>query len=241
MRKALLTVTADAWGNIIVAGPLHEGRSDEMFVAKLDKDGRLLWHRGLDTARSSSLPPAAPTVAAADDPRDSVEPQLLEDVLRPPRSRLGSVLKAVGGALLVACAVVATSAAVQHTRTAGARSALMQHDVLREAVVAGSLPESPADVVPAASVGAVASPVLDASALRAETLALLSAGLPREALPFARAYVDAAPRDALSYLFLGATLQDLGRANEAREVYNDCVKLADEGDVSECRALGGRK
>lgn len=245
MRKAL-TVTVDAWGNIIVAGPLDEG-GNEMFVAKLDKDGKLLWHRGLEGARASSLPPAAPDVAAAGDPRDSVEPHLLDDVLRlrPPRRR--STLKAVGAAFLVAFAVVGTSAAVQQTRTAGSQSALMQHDVLREVVIAGELGASPSDAtsspLPAASPSPLASdvPVLDASELRKETLALLSAGLPREALPFARTYVDAAPREAMSYLFLGATLQELGRANEAREVYNDCVKLADIGDASECYALGGRK
>jgi hypothetical protein len=258
MRKGL-TLTVDAWGNIIVAGPIHpdrDGFSDETFVAKLDKDGNVLWQRGLVASRSSSLPPPAPGAAApALDARDSVEPQLLDEVDQY-ESELAGVARfkrawrMAGAAALAACAVAGTALAVQHAQIQ-APAALMQHNVQREARITGELAE--ARVIDEIRMGPAAAtattttappapvPLPNATTLREETLKLLTAGLPAEALPHARALVAADPHHAMSYLFLGAALQDMGRANEAREVYNDCVKLATTGDASECYALGGRR
>lgn len=248
MRKGL-TLTVDAWGNIIVAGPVRDGQGEETFVAKLDKDGRVLWQRGLVTQRTSSLPPPAPDIAPATDPRDSVQPLMLDGVDAyeselADASRFKRVWRAAGAGAMVAMVVAGVAVAVQHARTIP-NTTLMQHNVQRDVRITGqAAPEEVVELqigLPTASAMPPTAPLPDPATLREETLALLTAGLPTKALPHARAYVAAAPTDAMSYLFLGATLQDLGRANEAREVYNDCVKLADTGDASECYALGGRK
>jgi hypothetical protein len=250
MRKEL-TLTVDAWGNIIVAGPIKDGGPDETFVAKLDKDGNMLWQRGLLTTRTSSLPPPSPDIAPASDPRDSVQPHLLDDVDHYENelsgiARFKRVWRSAGAAALVAFAVAGVGVAVQHARTIP-QTTLMQHNVQREARITGEIFEPTVQLeigrVPAASLAPAGAsmPLPDPAALRAETLALLNARLPTKALPHARAYVAAAPHEAMSYLFLGATLQDLGRNNEAREVYNDCVKLSTSGDASDCYALGGRR
>ncbi len=252
MRKEL-TVTVDAWGNIIVAGPIKGGQFDETFVAKLDKDGNMLWQRGLFSARTSSLPP--PPIldaAAASEPRDSVEPHLLDEVARYEhtlsRSRpFLSVWRAFGAAALVAFGVAGVALAAQRAATAP-QTSLRVHSMQREAPTAGALearvaaPGGDAPIPEAAIAESnITLPLPDPASLRAETLALLTAGFSAKALPSARSFVAAVPHDAISYLFLGAALQDLGRANEAREVYNDCVKLATTGDASDCYALGGRR
>ncbi len=246
MQKAW-AITVDAWGNIIVAGPVLPGSFEEMFVAKLDKDGNVMWQRGLQVARASSVPPPAPDLAGAVEARDSVGPQFLDGGSPSQGGRARAVAKVLAVAALAACTVAGVAAGAQHVRAAAHVDALHQHAVQRSAILGAELAPSALDVVPATAAGAT-SPgaettmaLPEPSVLREETLELLNAGLPAEALPHARAYVAAAPHDATSYLFLGATLQDLGRANEAREVYNDCVKLSTTGDASECFALGGRR
>ena len=47
MRKAL-TVTVDAWGNVIVAGPMHDAACSPLFIAKIDPHGRVCWRRILE-------------------------------------------------------------------------------------------------------------------------------------------------------------------------------------------------
>ena len=95
MRKDL-SVTTDAWGNIIVAGPVAVG-SSTTFVAKLDKEGTLLWHETLShgdlfSASASSVPPPAPDRDSFDaivTDRDSVEPQLLDAEIEAYQHKLG--------------------------------------------------------------------------------------------------------------------------------------------------------
>ncbi len=246
MRKEL-TVTVDAWGNIIVAGRVDPS-STESFVAKLDKDGQLLWHRGLqpaDSARTSSMPPPMAHLGdgapATETVRDSVEPQLLEVDRYERQLTRRSSGRVIGGALaaLVVCGVVG---AALGTSWLDSEPGSLEPQVLRKAEMTLTAEMAPAGTTEAAQpVAPVEMPMPSAEQLREETLALLTSGLPAQALPVARAYVGAAPHHAMSYLFLGATLQELGRVNEAREIYNDCVKLSDEGDISECYALGGRK
>ena len=80
MRKPL-TLTVDAWGNVIVARTLgNEGT----FVAKLDKEGNVLWQQMIALSEAMAgdelLPELlGPTAAAATEPvRDSVEPLLID-------------------------------------------------------------------------------------------------------------------------------------------------------------------
>lgn len=80
MRKPL-TLTVDAWGNVIVARTLgNEGT----FVAKLDKEGNVLWQQMIainEVVDDADLPVglSGPTAAAATEPvRDSVEPLLID-------------------------------------------------------------------------------------------------------------------------------------------------------------------
>lgn len=83
MRKPL-TLTVDPWGNVIVARTLgNEGT----FVAKLDKEGNVLWQQMIaanEAIAGDELPPGllGPTAAAATEPvRDSVEPLLIDPEL----------------------------------------------------------------------------------------------------------------------------------------------------------------
>ena len=83
MRKPL-TLTVDAWGNVIVARTLgNEGT----FVAKLDKEGNILWQQTIATQGAiggDMLPPSlvGPTTTEASEPvRDSVEPLLIDPEL----------------------------------------------------------------------------------------------------------------------------------------------------------------
>jgi hypothetical protein len=79
MRKPL-TLTVDAWGNVIVARTLgNEGT----FVAKLDKEGNVLWQQTIATQGEGLLSEmVGPTAAVASDPvRDSVEPLLIDPEL----------------------------------------------------------------------------------------------------------------------------------------------------------------
>ncbi|MFT3773354.1 MAG: hypothetical protein QM820_48865 [Minicystis sp.] len=77
--------------------------------------------------------------------------------------------------------------------------------------------------------------------LKRQTLSLLNRGALAEAIPIAREAVAADPDDALGYLYLGSALQGVGRLREGREAYNECVRHATRGPVSECRLMGGQK
>ena len=80
-----------------------------------------------------------------------------------------------------------------------------------------------------------------ARALNVQALALLKRHKSSEAVPVARAAIEADPDDALSYLYLGSALQDMGRWKDAMSTYDACVKRATRGMVDECRAMGGQK
>jgi hypothetical protein len=273
MRKAL-TVTVDPQGNVIVAGPLSEDRSSDIFVAMLDREGRLLWQRCIpsqpllgEQARTSSLPPPPPIeefAAASADARDSVEPYLLADDVEAYRKRLAGkkgrlrnfVLSAFA-ALLVGGAMVAAAFAADG-KSAGAAEGpswmerRVVHQELDKAELGWDALELGADPFAAEPVAPASEPVAEAAAaaevtvatrsadeLRKETLKLLEAGLADAALPHAHAYVQAAPDDAMAYLCLGAALQEMGLAKEARDAYRGCVEHAKRGSVAECWALGG--
>ena len=277
MRKDL-TLTVDASGNIIVAGPVAPG-SATTFVAKLDQNGNLLWHETLShgdlfgASPAASWPPAAP-----DDDRDSVQPLLLDpsvDGLRPP-GRQSRIARWFGTALafagLFAIGIVG-GAAVQHGQASAPSQVTMARSGIETAVAPGvdMAADEMTQAIGAAVMGAASSDSSDdmASAaeraaaiesdpvstapvvepisldnvveLRAEVLALLQAGQLSEAVEVGHRFVAADRENAFSYLCLGAALQDLGRGREARANYDQCVRHATRGDVSECMALGGRR
>jgi hypothetical protein len=76
---------------------------------------------------------------------------------------------------------------------------------------------------------------------RAEALRRLNSGKMREAVPLARAAIQADPTHAIPYLYLGTALQELGERAEAMAAYDACVRTAARGPIWECRAMGGRK
>ncbi len=76
---------------------------------------------------------------------------------------------------------------------------------------------------------------------KAEALRLLNLGKMKEVVPMAQAAIAANPTDAISYLYLGSALQELGKQKDAIAVYSDCVRDATKGHVWECRAMGGKK
>jgi hypothetical protein len=77
--------------------------------------------------------------------------------------------------------------------------------------------------------------------LNAQALDLLKRRKSAEAVPIARAAIEADPDDALPYLYLGSALQDMGRWKDAMAAYDSCVKRATRGMIDECRAMGGQK
>ncbi len=268
MRKTM-TLTVDPAGDIIVAGPVtpNDSSSAEVFVAKLDNQGTLLWQRRLhpSSAEAFIAGELQPQVEASDPLRDSVSPLLMEagddEIERRytggPASRFfGATLVALGLVTVTAVAVAApgstdmrasksavSAASFGGSAVAGAGRAMVvaqptfERAILEPFTGDGLVAERAAIQEPAYA----SEPLVTPAELRDQTLAKLSAGRPAEALVWARAFVQAEPDNALSYLCVGAALQDLGRAQQARQAYDQCVRHAKHGDATECYNLGGRK
>jgi hypothetical protein len=163
MRKDL-TVSVDAWGNIIVAGPVSVD-SATTFVAKLDKDGNLLWHETLSHGDLFSASPAASWPPPAPE-RDSVEPLALDSEIEAYQSQLGRqgrlarwigaalafaglfVFGAAGGAAISSAKSAAHAAQVTVARSGVDEAVDRRIDSLMDAVAIGaSAPAAPAAVV----------------------------------------------------------------------------------------------
>jgi len=293
-RRKDITLTVDPSGYIFVSGPIHQDpkRWDELFVAKFDPQGKLVWQRDINRKSSLEQPyesfSSAPLTAAhyggivqeEEDERDSVSPHAVDQEIEhlelqlTRRSRLSTALSyAAGFAFLVAVGFLSAAgfhqgrmqAAAQ--RVAAARSAnlyetganavdsarVAMDGALQAEAATTSEPPELVSVEPAAieqstepvveSFAAAGGPdtlLGSAKLLRSETLALLNAGKPAEAVDAARVYVTVDSENAFSHLCLGAALQDLGRMKEARAAYSVCVNQAKRGAIWECRALGGR-
>jgi hypothetical protein len=80
-----------------------------------------------------------------------------------------------------------------------------------------------------------------AKELTRQVLDLLHRTKNAEAVEMAEQAIAADPTDAMSYLYLGAALQELGREADARAAYDRCVRDATRNGFDQCRALGGRK
>jgi hypothetical protein len=173
------------------------------------------------------------------------------------RARLRRIVGAGLGLLVAGIAAGAISMAASKNRTtadapAAARSTT--NAAAERSLPAPAPPEVATDKAPdvagSAEVnrGAPGAPtagepanVEKARALNAKALDLLKRRKSSEAVPVARAAIEADPDDALSYLYLGSALQDMGRWKDAMSAYDACVKRATRGMVDECRAMGGQK
>jgi hypothetical protein len=150
-RRKDITLTVDPAGYIFVSGPIHQNpkRWDELFVAKFDPQGKLLWQRDINRKSSLERPyetfSARPTTSAPtvieeeDDERDSVSPHAVDQELdylelqlgqRSPISR--ALGYAAGFAFLVAIGFLSAAGFHQGRmqaaaeRVAAARSANLQ-------------------------------------------------------------------------------------------------------------------
>ena len=242
MRKAL-TVTVDAWGNVIVAGPMHDGLCSPLFIAKIDPLGRVLWRRILEREAppwgftSEGTVEAAPNVEPLETDRDSFAPHMMEDIAAF-EHKLASgkrMQRAIGLAMVLVTLSVA-GAGVAHAglpRSATAPAIRIGiKDAIRERRIAERLHVEHAHF---AELKLVRAP--SPAELRERTVALLSQAKPAEALPLAQALAAAQPEDAFAYLCLGSALLDLGRTDEARATFRQCVERAKRGNIDECRAL----
>ena len=146
---------------------------------------------------------------------------------------------AVGPATPPLQATAATTAAT-HAASAAPTAA---GDGTVGATTASSTPEaseSAAASLSAAPEAASGEPVSEDYATVLEmTRKLLTERKFKEAEIWANKLIELRPKDAFGYRCLGAALQDLGRAAEAKRVYSDCVARATVGDVLECARLGG--
>jgi hypothetical protein len=107
-------------------------------------------------------------------------------------------------------------------------------------VSASAAPDAP----PSPSADASQAPTPEgpsARELQRRALDLLDRGKVKLALGVAQSAIVADPSEAISYLYLGTALQELGRWKDAVKVYSDCVRTATHGPIGECRQLGGRK
>ncbi len=268
MRKTM-TLMVDPAGDIIVAGPVNpnEPGASEVFVAKLDNQGTLLWQRRLHPSCVEAFVGGElqSQVEATDPLRDSVSPLSIEageDGIERrytggPASRFfGAALVAASLVTVAAVAVAApgstdmragkqavSAASFGGTAVAGAgRTMAAAMPTIERATLGPFTGDGLVDAGAAVQEPAYESePLVTPAELREQTLATLSAGRPAEALVWAQAFVDAEPDHALSYLCMGAALQDLGRVKEARKAYDACVRNAKHGDATECYDLGGRK
>jgi hypothetical protein len=103
------------------------------------------------------------------------------------------------------------------------------------------LPEQPAPAAPVAATATPETEIVDAKALRDQSLRLLEKAKNAEAMIAATKSLDADPTDAMPYLVLGSALQDAGHWNEAAHAYKLCLKNAKKGMVEECRAMVRRR
>ncbi|MBW2454049.1 MAG: hypothetical protein JRI68_06050 [Deltaproteobacteria bacterium] len=203
-------------------------------------------------------------VEATDPLRDSVSPLMMDAPAAeterrytggPPSRFFGAALVAAGLFTVAAVAAAAPGEGTRHhaatvsaasfggTALAGAGRAMAaaRPSIERVAPEPFTWDWLAAAEAPDVERGYASEPQISGREIREQTLATLAAGRPLEALIWARVFVDAEPDTALSYLCLGAALQDLGRVAEAKEAYSQCVRRATRGDATECYNLGGRK
>jgi Flp pilus assembly protein TadD len=142
-RRKDITLTVDPSGYIFVSGPIHQDpkRWDELFVAKYDPQGSLVWQRDINRKSSleqpyeafSSAPPTAAhyggTAQEGDDERDSVSPHAVDQEIEhlelqlTQRSRLSTALGyAAGFAFLVAVGFLSAAGFHQGRMQAAAQS-----------------------------------------------------------------------------------------------------------------------
>lgn len=65
----------------------------------------------------------------------------------------------------------------------------------------------------------------------------LDAGHGQQAADLARSALSLVPHQAEPYLLLAGALQDLGKFDEARETFRNCVEHAQSGPVASCRSF----
>jgi len=158
-----------------------------------------------------------------------------------------AVACAVGAVALMAVGLVAKAAVSADPVVAERHHATAAAIIAHEAPPAAKARQAEADAASlAAADQAAVAPVAKPSAastfdqIATEALRLLNARQFDQAAVQARQLIALNPKSAYGYRCLGSALQDLGDYAAARAVYSDCVKQADEGNVFECSALGGR-
>ena len=153
----------------------------------------------------------------------------------------------VGAVALMAVGLVAKAAVSAEPVIAERHQATAAAIIAREAPPAAKARQAKGDdasLAAADEAPVAAAPELAAEtsfdAVAAEALRLLNARQFDQAVVQARRLIALNPKSAYGYRCLGSALQDLGDNAAARAVYSDCVRQANQGDVLECSALGGR-
>lgn len=82
--------------------------------------------------------------------------------------------------------------------------------------------------------------VADAPTLLRRAEQELDAGHGQQAAELARSAVSLVPHQAEPYLLLAGALQDLGKFDEAREAFRNCVEHAQSGPVASCRSFAAQ-
>ncbi len=212
-------------------------------------------HDDEETRSESSFRQTEATLAPVVDEVAPSSSESLEAALLSPAEaqRRRSLRRGVGVGLVAAALLVAglvTKSALQNNATsAGGKQEAAP--LAREGATEGSAPTEaakPAEGQEAAAPEAGAEPVADITSslpddlddLEKKTVELLTERKFDEAIVFAKKLIEKKPDSAFGYRCLGSALQDLGRYNEAQQVYSDCATHATKGEVIECTALGGR-
>jgi hypothetical protein len=222
---------------------MHDAACSPLFIAKIDPHGRVCWRRILEREAppwgftSEGTVEAAPNVEPLETDRDSFAPHMMDDIAAFERklARGRTMQRAIGLAMVLLTLSVA-GASVAH---AGLPKSTMSPAIrvgIGEAIRGRRISERlHAEHAHFAELRRIHTP--SPAELRERTVTLLSQAKPADALPLAQALVAAQPEDAFAYLCLGSALLDLGRTDEARTTFLQCIEHAKRGNIDECRAL----
>jgi hypothetical protein len=175
-----------------------------------------------------------PSVVDTDPPRVEVTPPANDDeeddvlpISRPPRVR--RVLQVAGAMAAVALALVAVRGATSFFKRAPA-----------PAVVAAPPPppvQEPAAAAPAAAQPSDLVAPEDVATLKKQALASLEKRKVDDAIESAKRATEIDDRDGEAWLLLGASYQEKGRIDLARQCYAACAQKARLDPKGECAAL----
>jgi hypothetical protein len=180
---------------------------------------------GEPALRHTAEPVWNPTDRHVDDVEPSRTSDADSDRRQSPAVRRAVGIAIVAGATLITLFVVRTRSrhAAPPPTSASASSAVVPPEE-GSGIPAPPEPTNPSEAPRSA----------DTAALRREARELLATGHAEDGVRLARQVIEQDPHDSEAYVLLAAGLQDLGKWQESREIFENCVQRAKGADTAEC-------